>query len=609
MTEARFIEKDLRIYSQNVQGINDPYKLDSLLELMDQRQADVIFLQETFRGTEQKSEDTLIHSSSKRGYALFEYKNFNSRRGIQFWISKDLDGIVLRRFCRKSNLLEVLCIKLGGIILVGAYIPEGYRIEGINELLEVIEDIESEGEDLLLLGDWNTKSSQLGNLSTNIAGRRLDQWMEEQEYSIYKPLEHTFRSRTFTSAVDVAMWKGPRMRNTRGEILKEVRSDHAGLLLHLKWSERSNPLSKVTYNIKQVGKLLQAKKESSQSWSAQEVEEVLDEYRSKQRSNRVKRRVGKYYLIKSKDLKKLERRVLVAKQTGSASYTRLREEAQREWRREKRTQFRKDLDTIIQSKDVRSFCRFMRNTSPKEVWSVNTGEGREEELMRQLIAVQEERPEIEAFIEVERERLQSLRFEEKDLLEVDEVQASIMRLGKRKAPGPSGLSYDHLKALTEKTTEILVEAMNNSLNQGNLPPSWFNLLIRPLAKKPGTTAIRPISLMESMVKILDKSFNQHLTQLAEQHDLISPKQFGFVKGRSATDQLVRLIDSIKLRKKAAVLLSVDLKGAYDRVSNLQLYERLKELVEPGWNYTFSNCYSRESLKFQQNGKRAKNGRH
>ena len=94
MSKDRIIEKDLRIYSQNIQWINDPYKLDCLLELLDQHQVDIVFLQETFRGVEQKQDDSIIYISTREDYALYEYKNENSRRGIQFWVSKDLEEII-----------------------------------------------------------------------------------------------------------------------------------------------------------------------------------------------------------------------------------------------------------------------------------------------------------------------------------------------------------------------------------------------------------------------------------------------------------------------------------------------------------------------------------
>jgi hypothetical protein len=561
---------------------------------MDQLHVDIVFLSETFLGIEKKEDDSIIHTSTKGGYALFEYRNYNSRRGIQFRVSKDLEGIIMKDFCRKSSVLEVISLRVGEVIIMGAYVPDGYNSEGVEALLELIEALEAEGEDVLLLGDWNTKAVALGNVSTNPAGTILDEWLTAQDYTLFIAPEPTFQSRSIRSYIDVAMWKGPRLEETTGTILHSVRSDHKGLLLYSKWKETKTVLRRPRYNIKKVSKLLHQRKSQGGQWSALEVDEVLSGYLENQKPTQIRKRSKKYFFRKSQELKQLERKAYKAQRTGNPAFHVLRAAANQLWRKEKRSSFKKDLDDIIASKNVRKYCRFLRSTSPKETWVVNTGEGREEAIASTLTLVQQERPETVAFILEEERNLFSLDIPVKNLVNLEDVLIQIKRLKRRKSPGPSGLSYDHLKALDEETITILVEAMNNSLCGGSLPPNWFKLLIRPLSKRPGASETRPISLMESLLKLLDKSFNQHLLQLVDQHDLISTKQFGFTKGRSSVDQLVRMIDAIKLRKRRAVLFSVDLKGAYDRVDNVQLYERLKELIEPGWrNYLFNLLFKRK----------------
>ena len=601
MSVTRLVEKELRFYSHNVQGINDPYKLDSLLELLDQHQIDIAFLQETFQGPEKNQEDSNIFKSTRGGYAVFEYKNKNSRRGIQFRISKDLEGIIMEDYCRKNEFLEVISIRVGAIILVGAYVPNGYTTEGVEELLELIEEIEAEGEDFLLLGDWNTKATALGNASVNAAGKTLDNWLLTQDYTIYKPLETTFNSRNLSSSIDVAMWKGPRTLDTAGSLLHSVKSDHKGLFILMRWKETEKQIQRQSYNVKKLAKLLHQRKGQGGQWTALEVDEVFSTYLQGKKAAHIKRRTTKYHFKKSQELKKLERIAYKAHRSGDPTFPILRAAAHLKWRQEKRQSFKRDLDDIILSKNVKHFCRFLRQTSPKETWAVNTGQGREQEIASQLIRVQEERPEIEDFILEESSNLLSLEFPMKELINPEDVHDAIKHMKKNKAPGPSGFSYDHLKALDEETIDILVEALNNSLNGGSLPTNWFKLLIRPLSKKPGALETRPISLMESLLKLLDKSFNQHLLSVSEEHELISSKQFGFTRGRSATDQLVRMIDAIKSRKRKAILLSVDLKGAYDRVSNVQLYERLKGLIEPGWRqYLFTLLFKREFRVISRN---------
>ena len=62
---------------------------------------------------------------------------------------------------------------------------------------------------------------------------------------------------------------------------------------------------------------------------------------------------------------------------------------------------------------------------------------------------------------------------------------------------------------------------------------------------------------------------------------MSDIQFGFMIGKSSVDQLCRLMNDLESKKgKAGFLLSIDLKGAYDRVDNVKLYRKLKESGMP-----------------------------
>jgi hypothetical protein len=72
-----------------------------------------------------------------------------------------------------------------------------------------------------------------------------------------------------------------------------------------------------------------------------------------------------------------------------------------------------------------------------------------------------------------------------------------------------------------------------------------------------------------------------LLKLVQEERLVSDIQFGFMVGKSSVDQLCRLMNDLESKKgKAGFLLSIDLKGAYDRVDNVKLYRKLKESVMP-----------------------------
>jgi len=58
---------------------------------------------------------------------------------------------------------------------------------------------------------------------------------------------------------------------------------------------------------------------------------------------------------------------------------------------------------------------------------------------------------------------------------------------------------------------------------------------------------------------------------------VSDMQFGFMAEKSSSvDKLCRLMNDLESKQgNADFLLSIDLKGAYDRVENVNLYRKLK----------------------------------
>ena len=75
-------------------------------------------------------------------------------------------------------------------------------------------------------------------------------------------------------------------------------------------------------------------------------------------------------------------------------------------------------------------------------------------------------------------------------------------------------------------------------------------------------------------------------------------------GKSSVDQLCRLMNDLESKKgKALFLLSVDLKGAYDRVDNITLYKRLKDNGLPSeWHpYVFNLLFRRTFKVTSQTG--------
>lgn len=167
------------------------------------------------------------------------------------------------------------------------------------------------------------------------------------------------------------------------------------------------------------------------------------------------------------------------------------------------------------------------------------------------------------------------------VLAVDEVKDMLLKINVNKSIGPDGLHPMLLKELAECLAEPITALFNSSLEKGILPDDWKIGRIIPIYKK-GPKKIaenyRPISLTSILCKILEKCVRSHLMKHLVDNTLLSPKQFGFISGRSTTTQLLYFIDKCIDSISAGNVVDTiyfDFAKAFDSVPHRRLLHKLK----------------------------------
>ena len=90
---------------------------------------------------------------------------------------------------------------------------------------------------------------------------------------------------------------------------------------------------------------------------------------------------------------------------------------------------------------------------------------------------------------------------------------------------------------------------------------------------------RPISLLNSLSKILEKLILLQINRFLDDNDRLHPDQFGFRKGHSTTQQLCKTTDAIFTsinRKELTAIISLDIEIAFDAIHLDALIYKLKE---------------------------------
>ena len=153
----------------------------------------------------------------------------------------------------------------------------------------------------------------------------------------------------------------------------------------------------------------------------------------------------------------------------------------------------------------------------------------------------------------------------------------------KKAPGPDGVSPFLLKHCAEEIAAPLTHIFQQCLQTGTWPTQWKEARVTPVHKKRERTDpanYRPISLLSVVSKLLERVIAEQLTQHLEDHHLLSPRQFGFRKRRSASDLLLLLTkawqDSLDSSRPSLVI-ALDIAGAFDAVWHNGLLAKLEQL--------------------------------
>jgi hypothetical protein len=184
-----------------------------------------------------------------------------------------------------------------------------------------------------------------------------------------------------------------------------------------------------------------------------------------------------------------------------------------------------------------------------------------------------------------------------------EIRIAIKRLKNKKAPGPDKIPNEVWKVLNSPSANILVDFFQKILDMGKVPKDWCEVLICPLHKKGPTDVpsnFRPISLLNTVLKIFTSIMNTRLNSWVKKYKKISEFQAGFQKGRSTMDHvfvLNSIIQTQLIKKKCLYACFVDLSQAFDTPNHNLLWTRLLEMgVSNKYVTVFQNIYSQAFAK-------------
>lgn len=138
-----------------------------------------------------------------------------------------------------------------------------------------------------------------------------------------------------------------------------------------------------------------------------------------------------------------------------------------------------------------------------------------------------------------------------------------------KAGGPDRIPPEAVKMAVKIAGTEMLEVFNKLLREQSFPKMWKEAAVILIGKAKAGDSMdpsryRPICLISVLGKLYEKLLKARLEREIEGNGGLSPRQYGFRKGRSTIDAVKRVVDTAsESRKKWVVLVTVDIKNAFN----------------------------------------------
>jgi len=184
-----------------------------------------------------------------------------------------------------------------------------------------------------------------------------------------------------------------------------------------------------------------------------------------------------------------------------------------------------------------------------------------------------------------------------------EILEIVRLLKSSKSTGYDGVSVNLLKRIIYYIVEPLTHMFNLSISSGVCPNSLKIAKVIPIYKKDDSALVsnyRPISLLPSISKILEKIVHKRLYNFLNSNNLLIPNQYGFRKSHSTDYALIKLYDKIihsLSNKEHTFGIFMDLSKAFDTINHEILINKLHNYGIRGTSLSWFKDYLKNRKQY------------
>ena len=158
---------------------------------------------------------------------------------------------------------------------------------------------------------------------------------------------------------------------------------------------------------------------------------------------------------------------------------------------------------------------------------------------------------------------------------------TVSRLSASRAVGVDGMPITAIRSCLPAVGPLILHLINSSISTLTFPDSWKVAIVTPIhksgdLKNPGN--FRPISILPTLSKILEKVVCSQLTSYLITNHILSPSQYAYRPSHSTEDAILDVVEWVARRVDVGdvtSLTSIDLSRAFDSVDHSMLLNKLE----------------------------------
>lgn len=184
-----------------------------------------------------------------------------------------------------------------------------------------------------------------------------------------------------------------------------------------------------------------------------------------------------------------------------------------------------------------------------------------------------------------------------------DIKNILNKMNINKSAGSDLVRMCDLKFVSDKISPVLAKLINLSVSKSEFPSKLKEAIIRPIHKKGSFKNIqnyRPIAVLSSLDKIIEKSVVNQLGYYLKEYNVINDCQHGFQRGKSTNTLLSKFTNEINNYlhdKKFIITIFFDFKKAFDTLQKDTLLNAMKECgVAKPLNQWFCDYLTKRSYR-------------